>query len=127
MNLAELNYLSYAFLELLIGTAFRSACFAALCVIALWLFRARKPAFTHFLWSAALYALLLLPLLQVVAAPIRRVAPLLPQPRISFLAPQSNGPLVRSLCLPPSPILPLPSAQIRRFHGCSSQLLRTSP
>jgi beta-lactamase regulating signal transducer with metallopeptidase domain len=89
MSTVLLDLISQALLRTMAGTVIRSTCFALLCVLLIILLDIRKPEVKHFLWTATLYGMLLLPILQLAAVRFNADAPVLPQPRITTLPSRS--------------------------------------
>ncbi|HEY3939981.1 MAG TPA: M56 family metallopeptidase, partial [Bryobacteraceae bacterium] len=67
--------LGRTFAPLLFGTLLRSTLLALFCGVLVFLLRARPAAIRHSLWRGMLFALLLLPILQIVAPPLRPASP----------------------------------------------------
>ncbi len=74
MNFAEITSLSWALLLLLFGTLIRSTLLALICAVVALFLRSKTAEIRHMLWRGMLFALLLLPLLEIFAPPLQRTS-----------------------------------------------------
>src|SRR5581483_9113949 len=72
MNFTELELLNRSFMSLALGTLVRSAILAGVCGALALLLRSKTAGIRHWLWHGMLFALFLLPILQITAPPLRR-------------------------------------------------------
>ena len=79
MIVTEVEALSSAFGMVIAGSVVRSSTLAAASGLLMLLIRSLAPDIRHLIWRSVLYSLLLLPLLQLVVPPVRRVSRTLTQ------------------------------------------------
>ncbi|HMF75891.1 MAG TPA: M56 family metallopeptidase [Bryobacteraceae bacterium] len=74
MSISELESLSRASGAMLLEIVLRSSALAAACALVNLFFRSRTAEIRHLIWHGALYGLLLLPVLQFAAPPLRHAS-----------------------------------------------------
>ncbi len=74
MSLAETVSLSWSLLSLLFGTSIRSTALAVICALLALFLGSKTAEIRHMLWRGMLFALLLMPVLEIFAPPMQRTS-----------------------------------------------------
>ncbi len=105
MSMNELEALSRVFAEMLFGILLRLSVLVLISTFVILFFRSKSAEFRHFIWRSALYGLLVLPVLQLTAPPVRPATEILVRTETALFPAHLRNEVNRSVSFKSTPVI----------------------